>query len=83
MYALYLLSPHCVFTATAAMGESPERQYAIGVLCITLPSLAVALRICARRRTKSKLLGDDWMIVIALLRRFLLFAPIALTTLIT
>ena len=49
-----------------AVDESPGKMYALSTILSTLAILAVALRVIARRTTKSDLSWDDFLIAIGL-----------------
>ena len=53
-------------------GESPGKMYALATVLTVLAIAAVILRIHARRMIKSGLAWDDFLVVIALVRLYLL-----------
>ena len=53
-------------------GESPGKMYALATVLTVLAIAAVVLRVHARRMIKSGLAWDDFLVVIALVRLYLL-----------
>lgn len=53
----------------AHLGDDGRRNLiAASVTCITIATAAVALRLFARRLSEAKIMADDYMIIVALVR---------------
>ena len=51
------------------MGETPGKMYALGTVLTILATVAVLLRLHARKIKKATLAWDDYMILVALVSR--------------
>lgn len=55
--------------AVAPIGDDGRKKViAASIICITIATVAVALRLSARRLTKAKVMADDYAIIVVLVR---------------
>lgn len=69
MTMLHQLPPLKIRHAGVPIGDDGRNNViAASVICITIATVAVALRLSARHLSKAKLTADDYTIIVALVR---------------
>ena len=57
---------HLLDQSLATMAETPGKMYALATVLVLLATVAVMLRLYARRKTKQSILWDDYLVLLAL-----------------